>query len=69
MGDTQQRHLDAQEPRLLANATAGTLHGHCPAPPGKLDNYRRTIAHKTGGTIEDFEEQVKDLHHNNRGDP
>jgi hypothetical protein len=33
----------------------------CPVPEDKLENYRRTIAHKADGTTEDFVEQYKDL--------
>ena len=33
----------------------------CPVPEDKLENYRRTIAHKADGTTEDFVEQCTDL--------
>ena len=33
----------------------------CPVPEEQLDNYRRTIAYKPDGTLEDFEDKYKDL--------
>ena len=33
----------------------------CPVPMDKLEDYRRTIAHKLNGTIEDFEETLHTL--------
>ena len=35
----------------------------CPAPMDKLEDYRRTIAHKHDGTTEDFVEQLHSLDH------
>jgi hypothetical protein len=36
----------------------------CPVPMDKLEDYRRTIAHKHDGTTEDFEEKLHSLEHN-----
>ena len=35
----------------------------CPVPMDKLEDYRRTIAHKHDGTTEDFEEKLHSLEH------
>ena len=35
----------------------------CPVPMDKLEDYRRTIAHKHDGTTEDFVEQLHSLDH------
>ena len=35
----------------------------CPVPMDKLEDYRRTIAHKLDGTHEDFEETLHTLEH------
>ena len=41
----------------------------CPVPMDKLEDYRRTIAHKLDGTHEDFEETLHThLNTNNRRD-
>ena len=38
-----------------------TPDAQCPVPEEQLDNYRRTIAYKPDGTLEDFEDKYKDL--------
>ena len=38
----------------------------CPVPTNKLEDYRRTIAHKDTGTTEDFEEALHNLDHSQR---
>ena len=69
MGDTPTRHLDIQQSRILGETPQSQAQSNIHARPkmsssmDKLEDDRRTIAHKHDGTTEDFEEKLHSPEH------